>query len=59
MFQSKICIGLSGLTLADNIIVLSSEFLLVLLATVQLYNVLVLMFLDMKQFSFANVSIPV
>ena len=36
-----------------------SECLLVLLAAVQLYNVLVLRSLDMKYFSFANVSISV
>ena len=36
-----------------------SECLLVLLPAVQLYNVLVLSYLDMKYVSFANVSTPV
>ena len=36
-----------------------SEYLLLLLAALQLYNVLVLKYLYMKYLSFANVSIPV
>ena len=35
-----------------------SECLFVLLAAVQLYSVLVITYLDMKYFSFTNVSIP-
>ena len=36
-----------------------SECLLVLLAAVQIYNVLVLRSLDMNYFSFVNVTLPV
>ena len=62
IFPSTFCIGLSGLPFADNISCIMlwvSPCVISILAAVQLYNVLALRFLDMKYFSFANVSIPV
>ena len=50
---------MSGLTFVNDFLVPYSEFLLVLLAAVQVYNVLVFTSLDMKFFSFVDVSIPV